>query len=126
MEAVGLSGQLPGGDGDGLHVITGELIHNPRKLHAVIAIIDCAKITTKPDDGSIVPTARVRRIEVLISEDLPVAEKLIRRALDSRSAGGADGVLPFELEQDLEEAFRRLEAQAADGDDDGEDDPGTE
>jgi hypothetical protein len=98
---VSLGGTLPEGDGNGLTAIVSDLIHDPRHVHVVIGIVDCAKITTKPDTGEIVPTVRVRRIEVVTDKDRRVARQLINRALDRRTGREA---LPFDLEQDLRAA----------------------
>ena len=99
---ISLCGSLPQGDGNGLAAIVSDLIRDPKRYHAVIGIVDTSKITTKPDSGEVVPTVRVRRIEVITQADLKIAETLMRRALDKRT--GKD-TLPFDLEADLEAAF---------------------
>lgn len=109
---VALGGNLPEGDGNGLTAIVSELIREPRKCHIVIGIVDCAKITTKTDTGEIVPTARVRRVEVITTADRKVARQLMHRALDKRTGRET---LPFDLEQDMRAAF---------GDDDDENEGG--
>ncbi len=99
---ISLGGSLPQGDGNGLAAIVSDLIRDPKKYHAVIGIVDTSKITTKPDSGEVVPTVRVRRIEVITQADLKIAETLMRRALDKRTG---KATLPFDLEADLEAAF---------------------
>ena len=99
---ISLAGSLPQGDGNGLAAIASDLIRDPKRYHAVIGIVDTSKITTKPDSGEVVPTVRVRRIEVITQADLKIAETLMRRALDKRTG---KATLPFDLEADLEAAF---------------------
>ncbi len=102
MSGISMSGSLPQGDGNGLAAIISDLIRDPKRFHAAIAIVDTAKITTKPDTGEVIPTARIRRIEVITQSDLKIAETLMRRALDKRTG---KATLPFDLEADLEAAF---------------------
>lgn len=102
MSGPSLSGSLPQGDGNGLSAIISDLIRDPRKYHVVIGIVDCSKITTKPDSGEVIPTARLRRVEVITAADLNVAESLMRRALDKRTGRQQ---LPFDLEEDIRSAF---------------------
>ncbi len=103
-----LSGKLPAGDGDGLSAIVDELIAEgtgaaPRKIHVAICMVDCVKVTTNADTGETVPTARVRRIEVIHEvDDMVIAEGLMRRALDQRTGREA---LPYNLEQELRGIF---------------------
>lgn len=114
-----VSGNLPAGDGNGLEAILSEMIDTPKKLHVAIAIIDTKKIVTNPDTGEVVPTARIRRIEVLTTDDdRKVAESLMRRALDVRTGREA---LPYDLEMEIQGAFDTAMLDAAD-DDEGTDD----
>lgn len=101
-DGISVAGKLPDGSANGLTTIRADLIRHPMECHVVIGIVDCSKITTKPDTGEIIPTARLRRIEVITGADLAAAERLMQRALDSRL--GQDQ-LPFDLEQDLRSAF---------------------
>src|SRR5258708_12251326 len=79
---ISLGGSLPQGDGNGLAAIVSDLIRDPKKYHAVIGIVDTSKITTKPDSGEVVPTVRVRRIEVITQAHPKIPGTLMRRALD--------------------------------------------
>src|SRR5690349_22344274 len=100
---VSVSGRLPEGDGNGLSAIMSDLIRDPKKLHVCICILDGKKVTTDADSGETVPTARIRRIEVLLDEeDMKLAENLMRRALDRRTGREA---LPYDLEQEIRAAF---------------------
>lgn len=109
-----LDPRIPAGDGDGLAPITGQLIHNPSKLHVLIAICDTRKAVTDYDRGEVIPVVRIRRIEVVRPSDLAAAEKLMRRALEERSG---ETVLSLDLEDELTEAFASVEQEQADGDD---------
>ncbi len=99
---VKLVSKLPAGDGNGLDSIVSDLIKDPKKYRVVLAILDSKHTMTDNDTGDVTPKARIRRIEVVLDEDLSVAENLIRRSLDKRSGGT---VLPFDLEEDLRSAF---------------------
>ena len=101
--AISVASKLPDGDGNGLVAIHSTLIRRPHKCHVIIAIIDCSKITTNPDTGEISPTVRLRRVEVITDEDVPTAELLMMRSLDSRLGHEQ---LPFDLEADLRAAFK--------------------
>lgn len=106
MSDTTISGSLPKGDANGMGPAVRGLIDYPHRLQVMIAIIDCAKITNKPDTGEIVPTARIRRVEMILRDDLAVAEQLMRRALESRAGRS---VLPLELEDDLRMAFEGID-----------------
>lgn len=101
-----LGSGLPKGEGNGLNALARKLIDNPSRVHVVIALIDCKKISTDVDTGDIEPTARIRRIEAVLPEDREVAERMIRRSLDKRI--GRE-VLPFDLEEDLRVAFEGID-----------------
>jgi hypothetical protein len=108
---VKLASGLPSGDANGLGALVNALAEDPRGLRVVLAIVDCKKIETNTDTGEVVPVARVRRIEALLPEDKPLAERLLRRALEARTGRT---VLPITLEDEVAAAF----------DDGGEDEAG--
>lgn len=97
-----LASSLPGGDANGLVALARELIDSPHEIHVVVALVDCKKITTDNDNGEVIPTARIRRIEPISDEDKPLAQKMLRRALETRTG---KTVLPFDLEEDIRSAF---------------------
>jgi hypothetical protein len=97
-----LAASLPGGDANGLTAIARALIDSPHEVHVVVALVDCKRTTTDNDTGEIVPTARIRRIEVIGQSDRDLAAKMMRRALETRTG---KTVLPFDLEEDLRAAF---------------------
>lgn len=101
-----LASSLPGGDANGLTAIARELIDSPHEVHVVVAIVDCKRTTTDNDSGEVIPTARIRRIEVIDKDDRDLAAKMMRRALEGRTG---KTVLPFDLEEDLRAAFGRVD-----------------
>ncbi len=101
-----ISSSLPAGDGNGLAAIARQLIDTPHDVHVVVALVDCKKVTTDHDTGEVEPTARIRRVEAIGAGDLPVAQKMLRRALEHRTG---QTVLPFDLEEDLRQAFGRID-----------------
>jgi hypothetical protein len=117
MPTVKTNAVLPKGDENGLYSIAAELIRDPKRYRAVIAIVDCRRVTIDSDNGEEAATIRIRRAEVVLPEDLAAAEKLIRRALEHRTG---QTTLPLELEDEIELTFREM-AEAAD-DEPGDDD----
>lgn len=116
MSDTAFSGALPKGDANGLGPAVRGLIDEPHRYHVIIGIIDCAKVTTNNDTGEIIPTARIRRIEVVLAGDLTAAEQLMRRALEHRTGRV---MLPLDLEDDLKLAFGRIDPRTGEkpGDD---------
>lgn len=111
-----LSGSLPKGDANGLGPIVRTLIDEPHRFHVVMAIVDCKQVTTNNDTGEVVPTARIRRIEVVLREDLNAGQQLMRRALEKRTGRS---VLPLDLEDDIRLAFGGIDprtGERTDGD----------
>lgn len=101
--SANLAGSLPAGEANGLAAIARELVETPEKVHVVIALVDCSKITTKTDSGDVIPTARIRRIEAITDgEDGRRMRMLLRREWERRTG---KTVLPFELEEDMRSAF---------------------
>ncbi len=118
MSDSSLSGALPKGDANGLGPIVRQLIDEPHRFHVILGIIDCAKITTNNDTGEIIPTARIRRVEVVLPGDLPSAQRLMERALERRTGRP---MLPIDLEDDLRAAFQRIDPRTGEKrEDDGE------
>jgi hypothetical protein len=101
-----LTSSLPGGDANGLIAIARQLIDSPHDVHVIVGLVDCKKITTDNDSGDVVPTARIRRIEVIDGDDKTLAAKMMRRALETRTG---KTVLPFDLEEDLRAAFGNID-----------------
>ena len=97
-----LNPKLPTGEANGLEAIAAQLVQNPEGKHVVMAIVDCHRITTDADTGNSEPTARLRRVEVLLPQDRNVAQDLMQRALEHRTG---KAVLPFALQQELTDLF---------------------
>lgn len=102
MSSVKLAGALPKGTANGLEAVVLPLVQHPDRFQVVLAIIDCKTITTDADTGEVVPTARIRRIEVVLPGDRRVARGLMERALEERTGRTA---LPLDLEDELRAAF---------------------
>jgi hypothetical protein len=110
MPNVKSNALLPAGEENGVAWVAGQLAdeatgRKPRRLRAVLGIIDARRVAIDADNGQEVATVRFRRIEVLLADDLPAAEKLIRRALEARSGATT---LPLELQDELDELFAAM------------------
>jgi hypothetical protein len=114
MADVTIGGNLPVGDHDGLTSLASELIASPARMHVMLAVIDTQKITTKTDTGEKTATVRVRRIERVLPDDLPAAEKLMRRALEYRTGATT---LPLDLEDEVQAAFAGFDPDEPEPDD---------
>jgi hypothetical protein len=106
MPEVKTNAILPKGEGNGLNEVATDLIKDPSRYRAVIGIVDCRRVTIDSDTGDQAATVRFRRVEVLLSGDLAEAERLLRRALESRSG---QEQLPLELEDEISQAFAGLD-----------------
>jgi hypothetical protein len=106
MAEISLSGKLPRGDANGLSPIVRSLIAEPEKVHALVLLVDCVRITTETETGETIPTMRIRRAEVISHADLKEAQRLIRRGWEKRAG---DTVLPIELEDDLTTIFKGID-----------------
>lgn len=113
-----IGGTLPSGDANGLGPIVGELVQHPHRFHVLLTIVDCKKVTTDHDSGAVIPTARIRRVEVVLPEDLAQAEQLLRRSMERRTG---QTVLPMDLEDEITAAFARVDPRTGEvlGDDAG-------
>jgi hypothetical protein len=123
MPDAALGGNLPKGDANGLAALAGDLISDPERKRVIIAIIDNPKTVVHNITGDRVATVRIVRIEAVRNDDLPAAEKLIRRALEQRTG---QTVLPLELEDELSDAFADFDPADPDGEaeeGDGEPEP---
>jgi hypothetical protein len=110
MPNVKTQALLPKGEENGLADIAGALVAEgagraPKKLRAVIAIIDTKRVGIESDTGEENATVRFRRVEVLLTADLGAAEKLLRRALEARSG---QTTLELELEDEIRQAFEQM------------------
>jgi hypothetical protein len=101
--SVSMSGKLPGGDGDGLIKIANRMITEDGTIYVCVALVDCRSVKTDKDSGEQIPTARIRRIEVIDDAgDMKIVRSLLMRALDARSGREA---LPMEIMNEIDAAF---------------------
>jgi hypothetical protein len=101
---------LPKGETNGLADIAGALVaeglgRSPIKLRAVIAIVATRRVAVDAKTGDELATVEFRRVEVLLPTDLGAAEKLLRRALESRSG---QTTLELELEDEIRTTFDQM------------------
>lgn len=125
MPDVKTNAVLPKGEENGLADIAGALVAEgtgraPKRLRAVIAIIDTKRVGIESDTGEENATVRFRRVEVLLPADLGAAEKLLRRALEARSG---QTTLELELEDEIRQAFEQMANPDSPDDPDDPDDP---
>ncbi len=98
-----LSGRLPSGDANGLAAIVRALIDDPSRVHVIVALVDCVKVTQLVESGATVPTVRMRRLEAISDPaDMASLRRLLMREFERRTG---QPVLPLELERDVEAAF---------------------
>lgn len=117
MSDIKISGTLPKGDANGAAAIAADLIAEPHRFKVILAIVDCKKVTTDNDTGEAVPTARIRRVEPVLPQDLPQAEQIMRRALEHRTGRV---VLPMGLEDEVRIAFRGIDPSTGEKREDGQ------
>lgn len=108
-----LAGSLPKGPADGLSLITQEMVDDPSRTFAVVALIDCKSLKTDIDTDEVEPTARVRHIEVVQGkEHLGLLRRIMRRSLENRTGRQ---VLPLSLEDEVAQAFRGIRVDKTTG-----------
>lgn len=84
--SVNLAGALPKASTNGLGRIAGALIDNPDQVQIAIVLLDSPKMTTNNDTGEVIPTARVRAIEPLVTtESATTAREMMRVAYQART-----------------------------------------
>lgn len=117
MSDIKLGGALPKGDANGMAAIAADLVADPHRFKVVLLIIDCKKVTTDNDSGEQIPTARIRRAEAVLPQDLPHAEAIMRRALEQRTGRV---VLPLNLEDEVRLAFGQVDPRTGEKKDGGD------
>ncbi len=101
--SASLSGSLPKGEANGLSGLARQLISEPEVVHVAVVLFDVSKVTTKVDDGDVVPTIRIRRIEAVTDpEDRKRLRMCLMREYERRTG---KTTLPFELEEDVRAVF---------------------
>lgn len=96
-----LSPALPDGDRNAIGPAVSGLVNTPHQTHVAIIVFDCKRLTTDMDTGDVVPTARIRRLEVVDPEDYLRTEIVMRRAIERRMGAST---LPG-LDDELAEVF---------------------
>jgi hypothetical protein len=96
---------LPKGDKNGLSAIADELLKEPLRLRAALVVFDCKRGVEDYDLSDTVVTVRVRRVELVLAQDLGAVEQMIRRALEFRSG---QPTLELELEDEIRKAFEAM------------------
>lgn len=103
MSQIKLAGRLPNDGANGLIVAAPGLIRRPGGMRVGIFVFDCESVTTRTDTGEIVPTARIRRAEIVLDQDLDEARRMVMRSVEQRiSPDGA--LLPLDFERELGDA----------------------
>lgn len=102
MSDIKLTSALPKGDANGLDPIASKLVSHPKDMYVALVIMDCKKVTVDNDTGEAIPTARIRRIEAILPDDIKTARRLFERALEKRTGRT---VLPLGLEDEVRAAF---------------------
>jgi hypothetical protein len=108
MSDIKITGTLPKGDANGAAAIAADLIAEPHRFKVLLMIVDCKKVTLDNDSGEQVPTARIRRVEAVLTQDLGQAEQIMRRALEKRTGRV---VLPLSLEDEVRLAFGNIDSR---------------
>jgi hypothetical protein len=112
-----LQSKLPKGDANGLGPVAERMLRNPRRMCAIIAIVDCPLIEDDIDLDQKIPVIRIRRVEGILREDMDAAQRLMRRSLEYRTGRH---VLALELEDEIQSAFSHADGGINDGE--GDDD----
>lgn len=100
---VKLGSKMPGDfEVNGLDALVDDLVQDPAQLRAAFVVFDVQKITDNTDDGSRVPTVRVRRFEPLGKADeiSNAIREAYTQAVEERTGRKA---LPLDIVEVLEE-----------------------
>ncbi|MCD2170359.1 hypothetical protein LPW41_11690 [Microbacterium sp. JC 701] len=106
-----INGALPKGNADGISHVETRVIQS-RKMIAAVVMLDPASIDEDVETSEKSVRMRVRRIEAILPEDVDAATRLLRRAFEQRTG---QVTLPIEVEEDLDEALRGVQFDAATG-----------
>ncbi len=102
-----LSGKLPKVDANGLVPISERMVADPERVWAVVALVDCQSTTTVYGAGDVIPTARIRHIEVVLTpEHIDMVKRVMSSTMLQRT--GRE-VLPITLEDELIDAFKGIQ-----------------
>lgn len=102
-EAVRLSGGLPKHDAlNGLASLAAEAVTTPDDQWVAVVVLNVQRITTNVDNGDVIPTFRVVRIEPVGDDDRAGLARLVSRSYERRTG---KAVLPLDLEDELRTTF---------------------
>jgi len=96
---------LPKGEANGLTAVADLLLKEPLRLRAALVVFDCKRGTEDYDLSDTMLTVRIRRVELVLGQDLGAVEQMIRRALEFRSG---QTTLELELEDEIRQAFEAM------------------
>ena len=83
-----LSGKLPKVDANGLVPISERMVADPERVWAVVALVDCQSTTTVYGAGDVIPTARIRHIEVVLTpEHIDMVKRVMSSTMLQRTGG---------------------------------------
>ncbi|ONF62271.1 hypothetical protein AVR91_0238570 [Amycolatopsis keratiniphila subsp. keratiniphila] len=93
---MSLSGRLPKDDKNGLGKISATLVEDSASTHLIVAVVDCATVTTNMDTGEVIPTARIVAVEAFpgSTADAKQLRRIWLEAYEKRT--GQQQALPFE------------------------------
>jgi hypothetical protein len=88
-----------------LDALGDQLVRTPHNVHAVLALVDCSKITTSTDTDSAEATARILRVEAIGDDDKTAAANMMRRALEQRTGQTMLEGFDKDIDKDMIAAF---------------------
>ncbi|KFU80993.1 Ftsk gamma domain-containing protein [Amycolatopsis lurida] len=93
--SVSLSGRLPKDDKNGLGMISSTLVEDSASTHLIVAVVNCATVTTNMDTGEVIPTARIVAVEAFpgSTADAKQLRRVWREAYEQRTGQQA---IPFD------------------------------
>lgn len=103
MRELSLSGAIPGNDLNGLLGMAEDLIKNPAETRVVICLLDVASIKTKVDDGTSMPTVRLRAIEPITDPKRAASVRQVMNDLYVQRTGKVELDLDYDHSYDDED-----------------------
>lgn len=81
---VKLSSTLPGDHG--LNAALGSFIDTPESPHIIVAVVGTKTLSTSVDDGDVVPTIRIQRVEVVDGAEGEQVLAILARRTEQRTS----------------------------------------
>lgn len=82
-----LSPKLPPPELNGLDWLYGPLRRDPHTAHVVVALVDCARLTTDVDEDTVEVTARLTHVEAVRDPDVVLAQLRLLAQLTAQRTG---------------------------------------